>query len=76
MVPMESEALTPGQKLRLALELFESGRELMRAKIRREEPGLSARELEERLAAWVSTRPGAEHGDSSGRPRRFEEPAA
>jgi hypothetical protein len=73
---MESEALTPGQKLRLALELFESGRELMRAKIKREGPGLSDLEIEQRLAAWVSARPGAEHGDSSGLPRRFREPAA
>lgn len=73
---MDSESLTPGQRLRLALELFESGRELMRAKIKREQPGLSELELEQRLAAWVSARPGAEQGDSSGRPRSFREPAA
>ena len=56
------------RRLRLALELFETGEAMMRERLRREHPELSAAEIEARLLAWLRERPGAEHGDTSGRP--------
>jgi hypothetical protein len=58
----------------MALELFETGVEMMRQKIRRAHPGLDDREVEARLTSWLRERPGAEFGDAIGRraawPRR------
>jgi hypothetical protein len=73
---MSERPLRPEQKLRLALDLFGSGVELMRQRLRREHPELALPEIERLLAEWVSTRPGAEHGDAEGRPRKLQEPAA
>ncbi len=55
-------------RLRTALDMFEVGVELMRQKLRREHPGLAEVEIEARIRAWLSERPGAEFGDSVGRP--------
>jgi hypothetical protein len=76
MPSMQERPLRPEEKLRLALDMFASGVELMRQKLRREHPGLPASELERLVAQWVSTRPGAEHGDAVGRRREPREPAA
>lgn len=73
---MPDRPLTPVEKLHLAFDLFESGRELMRAKLRREHPDATTEEIERLLAQWVSTRPGAEHGDAVGRVRPWREPEA
>jgi hypothetical protein len=54
-------------RLRLAFDLFEAGERLMRQNLRRRHPGESAEQIERRLAAWLATRPGAEHGDAAGR---------
>lgn len=56
------------RRLRLALELFETGEAMMRERLRREHPELSGAEIEARLLAWLHERPGAEHGDAPGRP--------
>jgi hypothetical protein len=56
------------ERLRLALDLFAAGEALMRQNLRRRFPEASAAEIEERLAAWLSERPGAEFGDAEGRP--------
>ncbi len=56
------------ERLRLALDLFRTGEEMMRQKIRRDHPGLSAFAVEARLVQWLRERPGAEHGDALGRP--------
>lgn len=73
---MSERPLRPEEKLRLALDMFGSGVELMRQKLRREHPELASPDIERLLAQWVSTRPGAEHGDAVGRPRKLEGPAA
>lgn len=73
---MPERPLRPEEKLRLALDLFGSGVELMRQKLRREHPDLAPPAIERLLAEWVSTRPGAEQGDAVGRPRKPQEPAA
>ncbi|RKY21772.1 MAG: hypothetical protein DRQ55_03245 [Planctomycetota bacterium] len=65
--------LTPAGKLRLALDLFESGVALMRQNLRRERPSASESEIEAALVAWLRTRPGAEHGDAVGRLRPVRE---
>lgn len=63
-------------RLRIALELFEAGVEMMWQKLRRDHPGLADHEIEARVRAWLQERPGAEFGDAVGRrvawPRRSE----
>lgn len=66
-------SLSPAAKLRIALDLFESGVALMRQNLRRSRPEASEDEIEAALVAWLRTRPGAEHGDAVGRPRPVPE---
>jgi hypothetical protein len=54
-------------RLRVALELFETGLEIKRQKLRRDHPDLTGEEIEARVAAWLRERPGAEFGDAVGR---------
>ena len=56
------------EAFRATLELFETGVDLMRQNLRRAQPEASDDEIERRLAAWLAHRPGAEAGDSAGRP--------
>jgi len=60
----------------MALDLFEAGVDLMRGKLQREHPDSPPEHIERLLAEWLSTRPGAEHGDAVGRLRKPSEPAA
>ena len=62
---------TPAQRLRLALDLFEFGTDMMRQKLRREHPDATEDEIQARLVAWLQERPGAELGDGVGRPGRW-----
>lgn len=63
-------------RLRTALEMFETGVEMMRQNLRRRHPTLTDAEIEARVRAWLHERPGAEFGDAVGRrvawPRRPE----
>jgi hypothetical protein len=61
------EALTPAERFRIAMDLFETGVDLMRQNLRREHPDESEAQIEERLRAWLHHRPGAEFGDCEGR---------
>jgi hypothetical protein len=54
----------------MALDLHDTGVDLMRQNLRRRHPGASGQEIERLLLAWLHERPGAEHGDAVGRPRR------
>jgi hypothetical protein len=56
------------RNLRLAFKLHEEGVSLMRQNLRRRHPDESETEIDRRLQAWLHRRPGAEHGDSEGRP--------
>jgi hypothetical protein len=62
------------KKLRLALDLFDAGVDMMRQTLRRRFPEASDAEIERRIDAWLHERPGAEDGDAPGRrvawPRR------
>jgi len=55
-------------RLRAALEMFETGVEMMRQTIRRNNPGLTELEIDARVRAWLMERPGAPFGDTVGRP--------
>jgi hypothetical protein len=59
----------PAAKLRLALDLFDSGVAMMRETLRRRFPNASDPSIAEAIAAWLRQRPGAEHGDTGGRLR-------
>jgi hypothetical protein len=63
----DGSELTPSEKLRTALELFESGVAIRRETLKREHPAESDAEIEERLRQWLRQRPGAEDGDCVGR---------
>jgi hypothetical protein len=54
--------------LAIALELFEVAEQMLRQRLRRENPSGSDEELETQVQAWRTARPGAEDGDSPGRP--------
>ncbi len=64
---MRDQRLT--ERLLVALDLHETGVEIMRQNLRRRFPNESNEEIEGRLVAWLRTRPGAEYGDGVGRPR-------
>jgi len=55
-------------RLRTAFDLCELGESVRRAQLRREHPEATDEEIEALLVIWLQTRPGAEHGDSWGRP--------
>lgn len=63
------------QRLQLAFELYEAGEAMMRAKLRRQHPDASERDIEALLVAWLRERPGAEHGDCVGTPVPWPRPA-
>lgn len=52
----------PAQRLLIALELHELGLEMMKQRLRREDPDASEAQLHERLAAWLHDRPGDAEG--------------
>lgn len=63
---MSDELEAAAARLRQAVEMHDLGVEMMRARLRREDPSLSEERLSARIAAWLQTRPGAEHGDADG----------
>jgi hypothetical protein len=63
-----AEEETASERLALALEMYEFGVEMMAANLRRRHPDASPEEIERRLDAWLTERPGAEHGDAEGTP--------
>ena len=56
-------------KLRTALKMFGLGESIMRQNLRRTYPDAAESEIEAKLRAWLSERPGAEHGDAPGKLR-------
>jgi hypothetical protein len=55
------------RRLRTALELADAGIAMQRAKYRRQNPDASDDEICRMMREWLHDRPGAEHGDSTGR---------
>ncbi len=68
--------LSPVERFRQAIEMVDSGHEMMRLNLKREFPTESDEQIDARLLAWLHERPGAEHGDGEGVPssRSFELP--
>jgi len=62
--------VTAGERIEAALELFDLSVDLLRTRLRREQPALPDEEIEEAVRSWLHRRPGAPDGDSAGRPRR------
>ncbi len=62
-------ALSPDEKLRVALELHDLGVAMMRENLRRRFPLDTHDQTELRLIEWLQIRPGAELGDAIGRSR-------
>jgi len=58
---------TAARNLEDALELADLAERMVRARIRRENPDLTADQVEARVLAWLHERPGAEDGDAEGR---------
>jgi hypothetical protein len=70
---MESNRLQGAkERLMLALDLFESGLGIQRARLRRLHPAETAEQIEARLRRWLQTRPDAPFGDAEGRPLDVE----
>jgi hypothetical protein len=61
------DATTPAERFRIALDLAETGVELMRSNLRRRHPDAPPEEIERRLHDWLTQRP----PDSPGRARRL-----
>ncbi len=58
--------------LRLALDMYEVGEQMVRQRLRREYPDAGPQEIEAKVRSWRAHRPGAVDGDAVGRPsRRF-----
>lgn len=57
---------TAADRLRAALEMYEVGEAMLRARLRRERPDASDDEIEAEVLAWLQRRPGAEFGDFPG----------
>jgi hypothetical protein len=53
-------------RFRTAMDLFAAGEAMMRLKLARANPALTADEIEELLTRWLRQRPGAERGDCPG----------
>jgi len=68
MTETRSDLREAAARLRAAIEMFETGVEMMRQTIRRTNPGLTEPEIDARVRAWLSERPGAPFGDAVGRP--------
>lgn len=64
----DTTALSPAERFRIAMDLFQTGVDMMRQNLKREDPDASDEQIEERLRAWLRHRPGAEFGDCEGRP--------
>ncbi|MFW5967651.1 MAG: hypothetical protein ACOCV2_09050 [Persicimonas sp.] len=56
------------ERLRMAIDLAESGMQMRLAQLRREHPDASDAEINRRFKEWLLDRPGAEFGDAEGRP--------
>lgn len=64
---MSAAPPTPAEKLRMALELSETGERLMLQNLKRRFPEATAKELDRKLVEWLRKRPGAEAADAEGR---------
>lgn len=74
MEDVNTDLEAAARRLRLALELFTTGEEMMRQQLRRQHPDRPTAEIEARLVEWLRERPGAEFGDACGKPSPWPRP--
>jgi hypothetical protein len=55
-------------RLRLALDMYEFGERMFRARLHRERPSATDADIEAAVQEWLSSRPDAPIGDAVGRP--------
>lgn len=55
-----------GERLGIALELYQVGERMLRQRLRRERPQATSEEIDAEVSRWLQRRPGAEHGDFPG----------
>lgn len=65
---MISNDETAAGRLRLALDLYESGVDMMRQTLKRRFPDLDSKSIDELLREQLLERPCAPHGDAAGVP--------
>lgn len=65
---MASASSPIADTFRATLDLFQTGIDLMRQNLRRRHPQAAEEDLDRLLREWLRERPGAEAGDSAGRP--------
>ena len=66
-MPESSNTSDAAARVQAALDLFETGVDLMRQNLRRRHPDETREEIERKLGDWLADRPGAKYGDSAGR---------
>ncbi len=59
--------MTDAERLRIALDLADFGKVMVRQRLMREHPESSPSEIDALFEAWLYDRPGAENGDGEGR---------
>jgi len=64
----ESALGASGARLRLALDMFEAGEQMMRASLMRRHPDATPIQIEDLLREWLADRPGAARGDAVPQP--------
>ncbi len=64
---MEGPASAVAERMRVALEMYEIGLNLMRQNLRRQFPQATPTEIEHHLLEWRLRRTDAPHGDAVGR---------
>lgn len=63
---------TMARRMRVAMDMYEVGEQMLRQRLRRERPAAAGADIDAEVVAWRLHRPGAEHGDSAGAPsQRF-----
>jgi hypothetical protein len=63
------------ERMRLTLDLIDLTERMLRQKLHRKHPAATDDELDRMVGEWRRERPGAEHGDSAGRPIPWPRPA-
>jgi hypothetical protein len=56
------------RRLRLALDMYEFGEQMQRARLHRLSPEASEGDIDAAVGSWLARRPGAPLGDAPGRP--------
>jgi len=58
------------ERMRIAFDLYQVAEDIQRQNLRRRNPSATDEEIERGIREWLAKRPGAEHGDGVGRPRK------